>query len=136
MAYPLAVAAQSAALDALLGDNRGVTMPTSFEVALFNGDPQLGGSELTSDGGYVRVTVANDSTTFPAAVSGQKVSAVIAFATSSDAWSDTATHYLLYDAADSTTAWFPGRLLDEVSVDDADTDVAVQLAAYWNTASL
>ena len=136
MAYPLDTAAQNAVLDSILGDGAGASMPSSFEVALFNGHPLLGGTELTSDGAYARVTIANDTATWPDASSGAKLSAVVVFATSDDAWSDTASHYLLFDAADSSTRFFAGRLSDEVNVSDAGTDVAVQLAASWNTASL
>lgn len=136
MAYPLDVAGQNAVLDALLGDNAGASMPSSFEVALYSGHPLAGGTELTSDGGYVREVVANSSANFPDAVSGQKVSAIFTWATPSAAWSDTATHYLLIDAADSTTEYFPGRLLSEVTVTTAGDAVAVQLAAFFNTTSL
>lgn len=133
MGYPLDTTAQDACLDALLGDNAGSSMPSSFEVALFNGHPLSGGTELTSDGGYARAVIANDSTVWPDAVSGQKVSATVPFPVPTDAWSDTATHYLLIDAADSTTEYFPGRLLGELSVDGTETAVSVQLAAFFNT---
>jgi hypothetical protein len=133
MSYPLDVAAQSAALDALLGDNAASTVPTSFEVAIFDGSPLAGGVELDSTGGYARAVVANTSAVFPDAVSGQKVSATISFAAPSAAWSDTGTDFVLYDAADSTTAWFFGRLLEEIAVDGTETGVAIQLALYWNT---
>jgi hypothetical protein len=135
MGYPLDTTAQNAVLDSMLGDNAGATMPSSFEVALFDAHPLAGGTELTSDGGYVRAVIANTSAVWPDAASGQKVSALLTFATSTDAWSDTATHYLLYDAADSTTAYFPGRLLAEVAVDAAGTIVRPSLVAFWNTTS-
>jgi hypothetical protein len=136
MGYPLDITAQNAALDALLGDNAGASMPSSFEVALFTAHPLLGGTELDATGGYGRVTIANDSSVWPDASSGQKVSAIIPLAAPSGAWSDTATHYLLYDAADSTTAYLPGRLLSELAVDGTETTLAVQLAAFWNVTSL
>lgn len=135
MGYPLDTTAQDNTLDSLLGDNAGASMPSSFEVALFNAHPLLGGTELTSDGGYVRPVIANDSATWPNA-SGSKVSVPITLAAATGAWSDTATHYLLIDAADSTTQYFPGRLVDELSVDEAGSGVAVQLIAFWNTTGL
>lgn len=135
MGYPLDTTAQNACLDALLGDNRGASMPSSFEVALFNGHPLSGGTELTSAGGYVRKVIANTTAIWPAASSGQKVSAILTWATPTGAWSDTATHYQLIDAADHTTRYFPGRLVGEVVVDAVGDVARVQLAAFFNTAS-
>lgn len=135
MSYPLDEAAQDATLDAMFGDDAAATMPASFELALYAGDPALAGTELEADGGYARVTVANASSVFPAASSGVKVSAPIPFAAASGAWSDTATHYLLIDAADSTTRYFAGRLDDEVNVDDAGVVVTPTLRLLWNTSS-
>ena len=135
MGYPLDPAAQNAVLDAIL--SRDVSgLPTSFEVALLNAHPLLGGVELTSDGGYARAIIAADLTDFPAASGGSKVSISLPYGTSTAAYSDTATHYLLIDAGDSTTRYFAGRLLEEIVVDAAGTVVAAQLAAFWNTQSL
>ena len=134
MAYPLDSDAQANALDALLGDDRGAKMPASFEVALFNAHPDFGGTELSATGGYARVTVANDSTTFPDA-SPDKTSAPIPFAAATGAWSDTATHFLLLDAADSTTRYFAGLLDDEVDVLVAGTVVTPSLRFYWDQES-
>lgn len=134
MAYPLDTAAQNAVLDAILSLDL-TNLPTSYEVALFNAHPLLGGTELTSDGGYVRMTVAADLLDWPAASAGAKTSVIIPWAATTDAWSDTATHYLLIDAADSTTRYFPGRLLEQIVVNAASTPVAAQLIAYWNTES-
>lgn len=136
MGYPLDVAAQNAALDGLLGDAHASTVPASFEVAFFNAHPLLGGTELTSAGGYVRPTVANDSGAFPDAVDGVKVSAQIPIADPSGAWSDTATHLVLIDGADSTTRWFVGKLRDELAIDGSETNVAASAAIFWNTEGL
>lgn len=136
MAYPIDTVAQSAALDAMLGAAASSSMPTSFEVALFTDHPVLGGMELTSTGGYARVTVANNGTVFPAAVSGLKTSTTVSFGSSSDAWSDTAPYAVLIDAADSTTQWFAVLLDDEVTVDAAGTSVSVELKIFWNTEAL
>lgn len=132
MAAPLDVAAQNAALDALLGDGAAAGIPTSFEVALFAGSPALGGTELTATGSYARVTVANDTAHFPDASVGAKTSVTLTFPTSSAAWSDTATHWLLYDHADSVTGWFHAPLDSEVSVDGAGDVVRVELTLFWN----
>lgn len=137
MGYPLDVAAQSAALDALLGDGAAAGVPTAFELALFDGDPRDTHSlELPSTGGYARVTgITNDSTNFPDAVDGAKSSAVFSFAASSGAWAATGTWFVLYDAADSTTAWFFGPLTSAVIVSGAGYVVELSIPIYWNTES-
>lgn len=134
MAYPLDTAAQNAALDALLGrDLSGI--PTAWEVALFTDHPLLGGTELTSAGGYARAALNNDLSDFPAAASGLKTSVTVDFGTSTDAYSDTALYAVLIDAADSVTRWFARPLNQEVNVTAAGADVAVQLTNFWDTES-
>lgn len=133
MSSPVDVDAQNAALDALLGDGAAGSVPTSWEVALFAGDPANGGTELTSAGGYVRPVIANDTATWPDAVDGEKLSAIIDFDAPTDAWSATATYFLLIDHADSTTQWFPGLLLDPLTIFGTETAVQVQLSLFWDT---
>lgn len=134
MAYPLDTAAQNAALDALLSrDVSGI--PTVWEVALFTDHPDLGGTELTSAGGYARATLNANLTDFPAAASGLKTSVTVSFGTSTAAYSDTAPYALMIDAADSTTRWFARPLNQEVNVTAAGADVAVQLTNFWDTES-
>lgn len=133
MGFPLDVAAQNASLDAWLGDDHASVIPSSFEVALFTDHPLFGGTELTSDGGYGRVTLANTSANFPDAVGGLKSSVPVSFGTSTDAFSDTALYAVLYDAADSVTQWFAVLLTEEVAVVVAGTVVEATLSIYWNT---
>lgn len=91
------LAAQQTMLDLAFGPT--ATAPTSFEVALFAGDPLNGGTEV-SGGGYARVTVPNDGTTWLATdAGGVKSSNPVTFPTSTGDWSDTATHWALYDPA-------------------------------------
>jgi hypothetical protein len=134
MAFPLDTAAQNASLDALLG--RDITgIPTAWEVALYDAHPLLGGAELAATGGYARASLSNNTTDLPAAVDGLKTSVTVSFGASSGAYSDTATHAVLVDAADSSTRWFVVTLAEEVVVDEALPDVLVQLSATWDTAS-
>lgn len=138
MSSPIDLAAQNAALDALLGDGAAASIPSSWEVALFDGDPAAGGAELDSAGGYVRAVIANDSATWPDAVDGEKLSSIISLATPTDEWTvggqlATATHYLLIDAADSTTQWLPGQLADPLTVYGTETAIQIQLSQFWNT---
>lgn len=108
------------------------TPPTTLEIALFSGDPTNGGTELTSAGGYERLVVPNDATTWPdAPADGSITSAVLEFAVSTDAWSDTANFFQIYDA-DTGDAWDSGELADEVSVNEADVPVPGQITVYYN----
>lgn len=136
MSYPLDEAAQEAALDAMLGDGAAASMPTAFEMALFDGDPDDDEStELTSDGGYARAAVDNDSVQWPDATGGAKIGAEVVFDESTGEYSDLAVWWLLYDAADSTTRWFKGQLADPIDVPDTGYTPKVTPRVYWNTAS-
>lgn len=126
----LSAAAQSASLDNDYGASAGANAPVSHEVALFNGDPLLGGTELTSDGGYAAVVVTNNGTNWPGAVDGSTTSALIPFATSTGAWSDTATHFVTRNAS-TGDLWDSGLLNDEVTVDAAGIDVSIQATIYY-----
>jgi hypothetical protein len=122
----LSIAAQNATLDHDYGASKAADAPAAFELALFNGDPTLGGVELDAAGGYARVTMASDGTNFPPAENGQKVCAEVTFPTPTDEWTaagvaDTATHWVLFDAA-TGDAWDYDELTAEVNVErDEDT---------------
>lgn len=120
------------AQDALLDGVYGSGSPASFQIALFDGDPVLGGAELAATGGYARVTVANDSTLFPGASGGSTTSVPVAFAASTAAWSDTANYWVAYDAADGVTAYGSGLLSVEISVTEAGTVAEAEMTIYYN----
>lgn len=131
MAYPLDTAAQNAALDAMLSrDVSGI--PTSWEVALYDGDPRSGGVEI-SGGGYARPVIAANLVDFPASSGGAKTSTTVPLADPTGPWSNTARFWVLVDHADSTTRWFFGRLLGEIAVTTGtETGISVQLTERWN----
>lgn len=136
MSFPLDTDAQSLALDGLLGDDHAVTIPDDFELAIYNGDPRnIDSVELdVGVGGYVRVPIANDSATWPAAVDGAKVSAEVGLFTPTDVLSDTGTHWVLVSAVDHTTRWFFGLLSEPLDVDGSEiAPLSTSLAARWNT---
>lgn len=127
----VSVAARNASLAMSYGADKGSLAPVSLEIALFNGDPTNDGTELTSDGGYERLVVDNDATTWPdAPADGSISSAVLFFATPTGAWSDTADFAQVSDA-DTGDVWDSGPLDDEVDVNEADTSVAIQLSIYY-----
>lgn len=130
MSYPLDTAAQNAALNALLsGTTTGI--PTSWEFALYDGDPRITGSaELDATGGYARVVIANDATHFPGAVDGRSDSTQITLPTPTGAYSTTARFWVLYDHADSTTRWWFGPLSEEI--DGTQATAAAVASVRWN----
>lgn len=137
----LDVAAQNASLDNDYGATKGANAPAAHQVAIFTDHPDLGGVELDSFGGYARVMWTNNGTNWPAASGGQKVSADVVFATSSDEWqaggvSATGTYWVLFDNADGTTRWDCGRISDEVSVSATGAVVTLRLTIYYGGVSL
>lgn len=138
MSFPLDTPAQNNWLDCLLGDGAGTSSPASFEFALFAGDPFFGGVEMDSVGGYVRPVISNNSTQWPDAVDGQKVGLAVPFADPSNEWTAgslpvPATHFLLIDAADSTTRYVARKLSEPLVVTGTETDLSVQPILTWNT---
>lgn len=106
--------------------------PTEFEVALFVGDPAGSGVELDATGGYARVTVPNDATTWPDAPAGGSItSAPIAFPAASGAWQDTPTHFQLFNA-DTGDAGDTGVLDNPPTVLGAGVIARVSLTVFYN----
>jgi hypothetical protein len=131
MAYPLDTAAQDAGLKAWFGDGRALSVPASWEVALFTGHPLYGGTELTSAGGYAPIVVANTSANFPDPVSGV-VQATATFPAPTDAWSDVATHYELREVGGGPV-WWVGVLAEPgLDIDAAGPARSIQVAIQWN----
>ena len=124
------VAAQNASLDNDYGATHGPHSPSAHELALFNGDPTATAVELAADGGYARVSLPNDGTSWPGA-DGGATSVTADFPFSTGAWSDTATWWALY-ADDGTTMWDCGPLEQEISVDQAGEGITVTVTVYYN----
>lgn len=125
---PLAsVAAQNASLDNDYGTTRGPNAADSHELALFSGDPMLGGVEI-SGGGYVRATVLPAD--WGAAAGGAK-SATVTFPDTTSEWLTNVTHWLLLDAADSTTRWDSASFAEAGEITDmGDGPVATVTVFY------
>lgn len=129
----LSVAARNASLAMSYGATKGSSAPTSLEVALFNGDPRNGGTELTPAGGYAPATVPNNGTTWPTApADGEIVSAAIALPSSTDAWSDTALFWLIRDA--TTGDWWDSMPLpgDGITVSGYGVENSLILFVNYN----
>lgn len=128
---------QNRSLDLYYGANKGSIASPSHEVALFAGDPLAGGVELDAAGGYARVTVTNDGTTWPGADGGATTSAIVPFATSTDEWTvagspAVATHFQLF-ATDTGDAGDSGLLGEPISVDAAGVTPPVELTVFYNS---
>jgi hypothetical protein len=123
---------ENAALAACYGDGHAANWPASFSLSLFDGDPRSGGVELAASGGYAAVAVANNSTNFPAPVSGEIVTPSFSFPTSTGAWSGEATWWVLRDGA---TLLEGGELDDPVDVTTSGTTVQVSLSIFHDDVS-
>ena len=94
----LSVAAQNDYLDNTLGTSRGAATPAVLEIALFAGDPENGGVELSADGGYVRIDWDSDDWT--TAENGRQYSNAELEWTATDEFSDEATHWAAFVPAE------------------------------------
>lgn len=127
----LDTAAQNKSLDNDYGATRGSNAPASHQLALFAGDPSLDGVELASAGGYARVTIANNGTSWPAAAAGQKTGPGVTFPTSTGAWSDVATHWVLIGS--DGNRWDSGALAEEIDITAAGVTKKVTPTIYYGT---
>lgn len=83
-------------LEAVYGPNRAAARPSTHEFALFYGDPNNGGVEITG-GGYARVTIDGD-TDWLTPDEGAISTVFFALPDTTDEWSSEATHWaLIYD---------------------------------------
>jgi hypothetical protein len=123
---PLAsVAAQNASLDNDYGTTRGPNAPDAHELALFNGDPRFGGTELSGNG-YDRTPVLPAD--WDPAEDGAK-SATVTPADATGEW-QSATHWLLI--ATATGDWWETAALDQAtSVTAAGPVTPVTVTAFY-----
>lgn len=136
----LDVAAQNASLDNDYGATKGPNAATAHQFALYAGDPQLNGVELDAAGGYARVVIPNDGTSWPdAAANGAKTAAPVTLPAATGEWTvggapAVATHFVLIDNADGVTGWDSGRLDSPISVDVAGVTGSASPTVYYNSA--
>jgi hypothetical protein len=124
---------QNLLLDITYGPNRSPLTPDEHELALFFGDPRDGGTELTSDGGYVRVTVDGD-TDWTTPADGKYPTVQKFFPAPSAAWSNSATHWALIDPV-TGYLWDSGRFVEPIIVAEAGSNQPVATAMpQWDPA--
>jgi hypothetical protein len=98
------------------------TRPANVHFALFTAAPtESGGGTECSGGSYARVSVTNNSTNFPASVSGVKANGgTITFPTASANWG-TVTAFGVFDASSGGNLLYFGNLSASRSVTSGDT---------------
>lgn len=111
-------------LDGVLG-GPAFSLPTVIYIALSTAafSDSASGSSMTevSGGSYARVAVTNNSTNWPAAVSGSKSNAtVFTFPTATSSWG-TVTSFYLVDAATGGNTLYGGDLVTPRSISTGDT---------------
>lgn len=121
------IAARNASLANDYGATKGPNAAASHQFAVFEGDPNGDGVELTG-GGYARVTLVNDGTVWPAPVGGQLTIDVNLPLTGEPV--GIGDHFALFDAADGTTCWDTGPLTGELLYTTAGTyQITITLSA-------
>lgn len=131
----LSIAAQNASLANDYGANTGPNAATAHEVAFYAGDPENGGVELDSAGGYARPLLTNDGTNWAAPAGGAVSSGTVDLPTSTDEWTAggfpaVADYFLLIDSI-TGDFWDSGLLADPISVDAAGETPHAQLTVYY-----
>lgn len=127
------IAAMNSSLDNDYGATHGPNSPSTWQLALFVGNPEIleaegGGVELnsTDDPGYARTTVSH--TDFPAAVDGIKTFTVI-FPNSTGEWEHSPTHWALIASGESI--WDTGELDQEYDITGAGPGPVIQGNIYY-----
>lgn len=110
-----------------LGPTRAPASPDSYDVALFDDDPAIGGTEITGDG-YGRANVLADDFT----LEGEAFTAMATFPAPDDVW-DEANYFVLYDPV-TGYAWDAVPLKEPVVVGEAGPAPLLQLSIYFGDA--
>lgn len=100
-------AQQIAVLDWLLGGG-SLTIPTGYDLALYQGVPMAGGTEVSTGGGsnYARLALTNDSSLFADTSGALKVSAnAITMPATGTAGATWTFNYMALMAAGTSTCW-------------------------------
>lgn len=122
-------AAMNRSLDNDYGSTRGPNAPAAFEVALFFGDPTLGGVELAGNG-YAPGSLDNGTGWLAAADGVKRTVTPVPFPDATAAWS-TATHWALRDPI--TGLWWEyARLVEPLEVTTAGPGPTVALAIFYD----
>lgn len=133
--------AMEKSLDNDYGPTRGANSPDEFEVALFSGDPENGGLEISDEteidlpgggidvvaNGYARAVLDNDD--WDPAAGGIK-SAEVTFAAPTQAW-ETITHWGLYDPVEGVW-WDCAPFAEPLDVTGAGPAVDVTLSVFYD----
>lgn len=132
----LSIAEQNRSLALYYGANKGSIASPSHQVALYAGDPENGGVELDSFGGYVRPVATNNGTTWATPAGGSVTSAVLSLAVSTDEWTvagaPAVADYFLLFATDTGDAGDSGQLADPISVGGAGETPRIQLTVFYD----
>lgn len=118
--------AKNALLTATVGDARAASIPATFYLSFWNGDPTAGGVELSATGGYARIAVAWSTAVWGAPSAGQvKNQVIIDSAVSTAAFSAVITHIAFTDSATigAGNVWDCGALDSSITVAAANVVV-------------
>lgn len=119
-----ATAVLTGILKAIFGSAHTSDFPATLYYALFDGDPEAGGVEPDSTGGYARVAVTNNNTNF--SISGDTVSnlTAIVWPTSTSGYQtghQILSHWAIYDNSSGGNRLMSGH----IRVSGADVTITV-----------
>lgn len=120
--------AQANSLKGMYGPTRAAHMPATLFCHLFTDDPDDGGTELTSAGGYVAASRPSDD--FPAPDAQAELTSPDFTWTSTGAWSDVATYAELRDS--TGVRYDGGPLPQRINVTTAGVVVTVNARIFYN----
>lgn len=121
---------EDAVLDSIFGDDHATVWPNTLWLAMFNGDPNGAGVEVTTmDTSYARVELDNDDTNFPPASGGiQALAEVAEWSGATDAWGPV-SHWAFMDASVAGDVVFCGRLGGAAGIDVAADTPLIRIPA-------
>lgn len=126
------VSARNICLRCVFGDDRATIAPDTWDVALFDNYPDLGGLEVTG-GGYAPVSVAATTANFPVPTLGHIITAPLDYGTATGPWDRIGRVAVLRDTVGGTGLYYARPLLEDIVVTMAGQVVDdVRVVIDWN----
>ena len=112
------------------GDNKGAMAPATWYIAIFDGDPTAGGTELTGTGGVARKSVANTTAKWTVSAGQASNAASESHAASTGAWAADGTYAALMSASSGGDLWDVLPLTDPLIVAGAGVVITWDIGDY------
>jgi hypothetical protein len=128
------LAAQQAFLDNVYGSSAGSHSPSTWELALFAGDPVTDDTAVEADStscpGYARVTFAQSVWAATDSEGVKRLTSPRTLPSPTDEWALTLTHWALFSGSDHVTMWNADALLVPLDVTAAGAGPSVDPVVF------